>query len=90
MALVLAQRVKSSVRELEGSLIRVAAYASIRESPLTIELVTEALGDLVGQGRSLLTMEAIVKEVADYFQVKVADLKGPRRHHSLAWPRHRV
>jgi chromosomal replication initiator protein len=87
VALFLAQRVKSSVRDLEGALLRVNAVASLRHAPLTIDLVTEALGEMIGPARSALTMELIVKQVADYFQTKVADLKGPRRHQSIAWPR---
>jgi chromosomal replication initiator protein len=87
VALTLAQHIKSNVRELEGSLIRIAAYASLRGASITVDFVREAMQHVLGQDRSGLTMDGIVREVANYFHQKVADLRGSRRHQSVAWPR---
>jgi chromosomal replication initiator protein len=87
VALFLAGSIKSNVRELEGSLIRIAAHASLVHSPITIDLAREALKHIMAQDQSGLSMEGILKEVANYFHQKVSDLRGSRRHRSISWPR---
>jgi chromosomal replication initiator protein len=87
VALHLAQNIRSNVRDLEGALIRLAASASLQQVPLTVELCRTALNEVLAPGVGCVTMETIVREVADHFRQKVSDLRGPRRHQSIAWPR---
>jgi chromosomal replication initiator protein len=87
VALHLAQNIRSNVRDLEGALIRLAASASLDQLPISVELCRKVLTDVLDPSIARVTMEGIVREVADHFQQKVSDLRGPRRHHSIAWPR---
>jgi chromosomal replication initiator protein len=87
VAYYLAAHIKSNVRELEGLLIRVAAFASLQQQPITIEFVQETLKNFLSQSSANLTIEAIQKEVANYFNIKIADLKGSSRLASVTRPR---
>jgi chromosomal replication initiator protein len=87
VALYVAANVKSNVRELEGAMLRLAARASFENRPITLELAREALHKLVSLAPSGLTIEAIQRQVSAYFDVKLHDLKGPKRHRSVAQPR---
>jgi chromosomal replication initiator protein len=75
------------VRELEGLLIRVAAFASLQQRPITVEFVQETLKNFLSTSTANLTVEAVLREVANYFNVKIADLKGTSRHASVTRPR---
>ena len=86
-ALYLAAHIKSNVRELEGALLRLAARASFQGEPITMELAREAVSKLMASAPSGLTIEAVQREVASYFDVKLHDLKGPKRHRAVAHPR---
>ncbi|HEX3901241.1 MAG TPA: chromosomal replication initiator protein DnaA [Polyangia bacterium] len=86
-ALYLAAHIKSNVRELEGALARLAARASFQGQAITIELAREAVSKLIATAPSGLTIEAVQREVAAYFDVKLHDLKGPKRHRAVAHPR---
>lgn len=87
VALYLATHIKSNVRELEGSLIRLAAFASLQRSEITIECAQQALKNVLSQRAPNLTIDTIQKEVSAYFSIKVADLKGAKRHQAVARPR---
>jgi chromosomal replication initiator protein len=87
VALYLAAHVKTNVRELEGALLRLAARASFQAQPITLELARDALAKLIANTPTGLTIESIQREVAAYFDVKLADLKGPKRHRAVAHPR---
>jgi chromosomal replication initiator protein len=87
VALHLAQNIRSNVRDLEGALIRLAASASLKDLPLSVELCRTTLTEVLDPSVGCVTMETIVREVADHFHQKVSDLRGPRRHQSIAWPR---
>jgi chromosomal replication initiator protein len=86
-ALYLAAHIKSNVRELEGALLRLAARASFQGEAITMELARETVSKLVASAPSGLTIEAVQREVAAYFDVKLHDLKGPKRHRAVAHPR---
>lgn len=86
VAHLIASRVKSNVRDLEGTLIRVNAFASLSSVPVSLELVTDALRKTLSFQPSL-SIEQVQQMVADHFQLKIADLKSPRRHKNLAVPR---
>jgi chromosomal replication initiator protein len=87
VAVYLATNIKSNVRELEGLLLRVAAFAGLQEQPITIEFAKETLKNFLTQASHSLTVEAVQKEVANYFNVKLTDLKSPKRHQAIARPR---
>jgi chromosomal replication initiator protein len=85
----IAQKVQSNIRELEGSLNRLFAYARHLQKPVTVELAAQALHDLVAPGPSGrgATPLAIVTAVARYFGIKADDLKGKARHKQIVGPR---
>lgn len=87
VAIYLATNIKSNVRELEGLLIRVAAFAGLQEQSITIEFAKETLKNFLTQAAHSLTIEAVQKEVANYFNVKLADMKSQKRHQAIARPR---
>jgi chromosomal replication initiator protein len=87
VAIFLATHIKSNVRELEGLLIRVAAFAGLQNQPITVEFSRETLKNFLSQSSHALTVEAVQKEVAAYFNVKLSDLKSPKRHQAIARPR---
>jgi chromosomal replication initiator protein len=87
VALYLAAHVKTNVRELEGALLRLAARASFQGHAISLELARDALAKLIANTPTGLTIESIQREVAAYFDVKLHDLKGPKRHRAIAHPR---
>ena len=86
VAMFIAQSVRSNVRELEGCLIRVSAYAQLTKQPISLELAREVLKDVL-PGKSQLTCDTIVKSVSAHFDVKVSDLKSQKRGRAIALPR---
>jgi chromosomal replication initiator protein len=87
VALYLGAHIKTNVRELEGALLRVAARASFQAQPITLDLARDALQKLLANTPTGLTIENIQREVAAYFDIKLHDLKGPKRHRAVAHPR---
>ena len=87
VALYIADAIKSNVRELEGALIRLAAYASLSGREITIDFAHETLDGSISRPREHLTSDTIIKAVAHYYGLKVSDLKSARRHKSIAGPR---
>jgi chromosomal replication initiator protein len=88
VAVYLATLVRSNVRELEGALVRVATFADLKGVSITEPFVREVLGDTAKERRKTpITVEAVQKAVAAHFSVRIADLKGPRRHKGISRPR---
>jgi chromosomal replication initiator protein len=87
VALYIASAVKSNVRELEGALIRLAAYASLSKRRIDLEFAQETLGNSITRPREVITVESIIKAVASYYGLKTSEIKSDRRHKSLANPR---
>jgi chromosomal replication initiator protein len=87
VAMYMASRIKSNIRELEGSLIRLIAYASLQGRPLSLELAQEVLRNVIDHDDKAITIEQIQKFVADYYQLKLADLKSRNNSKSVAMPR---
>ncbi|MDR1834058.1 MAG: chromosomal replication initiator protein DnaA [Propionibacteriaceae bacterium] len=84
----IATRIKSNIRELEGALIRVTAYASLQNQILDLPLAEHVLEDLIPMdSMSVITPELIQAQVADYYQLSVDSLTGPERTQSLATAR---
>lgn len=87
VAFFIAQRIKSNVRDLEGALQRVMAFARFTNQPLSIDMAQEALKDLLALHQKLVTLESIQKIVAEYFKIRVADILSKKRTRSIARPR---
>lgn len=87
VAFFMAKRIRSNVRELEGSLRRVIANAHFTGKAITVDFARDALRDLLAVQSKLVTLENIQKTVAEYFRVKVSDLHSARRNRSITRPR---
>ncbi len=87
VAMFLASSIKSNVRELEGSLIRISAFASLTKTRISLELTKEVLRNIIQERSPDYTIESIQRTVADFYKIHVSDLKSPRRTKTLAYPR---
>jgi chromosomal replication initiator protein len=87
VALYIASSIKSNVRELEGALIRLAAYASLSKKRIDLEFAQETLGAAITRPREIITVDGVIKAVASYYGLKPSDIKSERRHKSVATPR---
>ena len=83
----LANSISNNVRELEGYLIRIGAYSSLTSTPITVEMAKKILKDILIEGNKEITIEKIQKKVADQFQIKVTELKSPKRLKNIVFPR---
>ena len=83
----LAHRIVSNVRELEGALKRVVAYASLVGRPITLDMAQEVLRDLLRSNDRKITIEEIQRRVAEYYNVRLADMLSARRARAVARPR---
>jgi chromosomal replication initiator protein len=87
VAMYIAGRIKSNIRELEGSLIRLIAYASLIGREISLELTQEVLKNVIDQDDKAVTIETIQKFVSDYYNLKVGELKSRNNSKSVAMPR---
>ncbi len=87
VAMYIASSIKSNVRELEGALIRLAAYASLSKKRIDLEFAQETLGAAITRPREIITVDGVIKAVASYYGLKPSDIKSERRHKSVATPR---
>ncbi|CAK7049190.1 chromosomal replication initiator protein DnaA [Kerstersia gyiorum] len=88
VAFFIAKHLRSNVRELEGALRKVLAYARFHgREVLTVEICKDALKDLLSVSNGQITVENIQKTVADYYKIKVADMYSKRRPANIAMPR---
>jgi chromosomal replication initiator protein len=78
----------SNIRELEGCLIRIAAYASLTKREIDMALVQEVLKKIIKNTEEKVTVEEIIKTVAGKFGVKISELKAAKKNKSLTVPRH--
>tara|TARA_R110000850_G_scaffold43212_31_gene110514 strand:- start:2161 stop:3684 length:1524 start_codon:yes stop_codon:yes gene_type:complete len=86
-AFFIAQRIRSNVRELEGALKRVIASAHFTGRPIDVELVREALKDLLALQDKQVSIENIQRVVGEYYKIKIGDMLSKRRSRSVARPR---
>ena len=85
---MIAERVTNNVRELEGCLTRLVAYSSLTGKPVDKALAEDALREIFARTEPRhITCEDVMEAVADYYNVTIADLKGPRRSRDVAMPR---
>jgi chromosomal replication initiator protein len=87
VAIYIAGRIKSNIRELEGSLIRLIAYASLTGQEITLPLAQDVLRNVLEHDEKAVTIEVIQKFVADYYNLKMLDLKSRNNSKSVAMPR---
>ena len=84
----IATKTRSNVRELEGALVKLMAYSSVTESPITLQMAQQVLKHLVpGGGERRVTMESVLKAVADYFSLHPSQLKQKSNARNIAYPR---
>ena len=87
VAFFIGQKLRTNVRELEGALNRVKAMQEFKGEPITIDFVRETLKDMLALQDKLVTVDNIQKVVAEYYRIKVSDLKSKNRSRSIARPR---
>jgi chromosomal replication initiator protein len=87
VALYIASKIKSNIRELEGALVRLVAYASLHEAEITLALAQETLSEIFNSDEKAITIEMIQKTIADYYGMRVQDLKSKNNSKSVAVPR---
>ena len=87
VAFFIAKHIRSNVRELEGALKRVLAYARFNNTVVSVTTAREALKDLLAVLTRQVSIENIQKTVADYFKIKVSDMYSKKRFRSVARPR---
>lgn len=87
VALYIASKIKSNIRELEGALVRLVAYGSLTGSEITLPMAQETLRDILSSDAKAITIEMIQKTIADYFGMRVQDLKSKNNAKAVAVPR---
>jgi len=87
VALFLATSIKNNIRELEGSLIRIGAHASLTKRQINMDLAKEVLSKILTLGGREISPDTILKSVSDHFGVKLADMRSNRKHKVVALPR---
>jgi chromosomal replication initiator protein len=87
VALFVATNIKANIRELEGSLIRLGAYASLTGQAIALEMAQNVLKELITEKKRVISLEAVQEIVAAKFHLKVSDMKSKRRTKALVYPR---
>lgn len=84
----MAERIRSNIRRLEGALIRVASYASLTGKSIGVETLEYLLRDTLDQEQQeAVTVEAVQRVVAEYYDIRLGDMTSKQRPHSIAFPR---
>lgn len=87
VAFFIAKHIKSNVRELEGALKSVMAYARFNGKSINLDSAKEALRDLLSAQNRQITVDNIQKTVADYYKIKISDMHSKKRNRNVARPR---
>ncbi len=87
VAYLIASRIKSNIRELEGSLTRMIAFCALTGREMSVDLTQEVLGELWGEEEKIVTIEQIQRKVCDLFGIRLSDLKAKTRTKAIAFPR---
>jgi chromosomal replication initiator protein len=87
VAYLIAGRIKSNIRELEGSLTRMIAFCALTGREMGVDLAQEVLAELWGDEEKIITIEQVQRKVADFFGVRPSDLKAKNRTKAVAFPR---
>ena len=83
----IATRIDSNIRELEGTLNKLIATASLTHSPITLEMAEKAINDIVSQKEKVISSEFIQETVGKYFNINPKDLRGSKRSNDITFPR---
>ena len=87
IAFFIAKHIRSNVRELEGALKKVLAFARFNARELSLDLAKEALRDILNVASRQVSVEGIQKTVAEYFKLKISDMHSKKRNRNVARPR---
>jgi chromosomal replication initiator protein len=87
VVMFLAKRISSNVRELEGALNRIAAYASMQNRPIDLEFVTEVLASTLRANQRRISIDEIQTRVSEHFRIRKAEMTSARRSREVARPR---
>ncbi len=87
VAFYLASNIEHNIRVLEGSLIRLSAFASLHNVPVSMDLAKEVMGHIIKDKKKEITIDMIIKEVATHFSIKTSDMKSAKRVKSIMTPR---
>ncbi len=83
----IASEIKTNIRELEGALLRVVAYSMLEEKPIHLSMAKSVLKDMVKETVKTISVEMVQKEVAEFFNLTINDLKNKSRHKNIIVPR---
>jgi chromosomal replication initiator protein len=87
VAYLIASRIKSNIRELEGSLTRMIAFCALTGREMSVDLTQEVLGELWGEEEKVITIDQIQRKVCEFFGIKLSDLKAKTRTKAVSFPR---
>ena len=87
VAYLMASRIKTNIREIEGSLTRMAAFCSLTGREMSVDLAQEVLSELWGADEKVITIEHIQRKVSEFFGLKLTDMRARRRTKAVAFPR---
>jgi len=87
VAYLIASRIKANIREIEGSLTRMIAFCSLSGREMSVELAQEVLSDLWGEEEKIITIEHIQRKAAEFFGIKLSDMRAKNRTKAVAFPR---
>jgi chromosomal replication initiator protein len=87
VAMLLADKITSNVRELEGALNRLIAHSQLTQKDITIDTVHQLLQDLFRNYNKIITLDEIQKKIAEFYNIKMADMHSARRSRDIARPR---
>ncbi len=87
VAFFIASNAEDSVRSLEGALIRIGAFASLNNVPVTIGLAKKVVGHILRDKKGVITIDMILKEVSSYFSIRASDIRSSKQTKSIMLPR---
>ena len=87
VAYLIARRIKANIREIEGSLTRMIAFCSLSGRELNLDLAQEVLSELWGEEEKIITIEHIQRKAAEFFSIKLSDMRAKNRTKAVAFPR---
>ena len=87
VAYLIASRIKANIREIEGSLTRMVAFCSLSGREMSVDLAQEVLSDLWGEEERIITAEHIQRKAAEFFGLKLSDMRAKNRTKAVAFPR---
>lgn len=83
----IAEQIKTNIRELEGALIRVAAYSLLEEKPLSLEMARLVLRDMVKETSTTITVDMVQRAVCEHFHIPLSELRAKKRNKNIVLPR---